>query len=94
MDELTIDKIVNLGELRYPPLKCASILDIKPKDLATFLKDILNPDTTIGRAYQRGKDLADFNIDTTLYKLAKTGDPKSIDLLEYRQKKYDKEQKS
>lgn len=89
--ELTEDlkqKIVNLGELKYPPEKCANVLTLYGENRHKFIKALLDQTSEIYQLYQMGSDLADFNIDTKLYQLAKTGDAKSIDMLEYRQKKY------
>jgi len=90
MDQELKQKIINLGELRYPPDKCANVLELSGEERLDFIRDIKTQGTNINCWYQIGIDLADFNIDSKLYQLAKTGDHKSIDMLEYRQKKYTK----
>ena len=90
MTDETLKKIINLGALGYPADKCANVLDLTGEDRQSFLADFKNPKSEIAQAYQAGMDVADFEIDTKLLQLAKTGDAKSIQLLENRKRKYRK----
>lgn len=86
MDEETRTKIINLGSLLYPAEKCANILMLTGAKRAQFLKDFLNPSSEVAQCYQIGIDLADFEIDSKLLQLAKSGDLKAIQKLEFRKK--------
>ena len=88
MTDETLKKIQSLGSLGYPADKCANVLELTGEDRAKFLADFKNPKSEIAQVYQIGIDIADFEIDAKLLQLAKTGDAKSIQLLETRKKKH------
>jgi hypothetical protein len=67
-----IKKIVNLGTLGYGLEKCLNVLDVE--DPKQFAKDFDNPDSVVGKAYKKGRDIADFAIDSKLFEMARQGD--------------------
>jgi len=82
--EEIIKKVVTLGSLGYPKEKCLNILELTTEQRMAFEQQFKQPKSTIGKAYQTGVDLADFEIDKKLYELAKTGDLKAIKEFELR----------
>lgn len=85
--EEILKKVVNLGSLRYPVEKCMNVLQLDGESRKEFEKDFLNQDSEIAKNYQTGIDVADFEIDTKLFNLARTGDPKAIKAFDERIKK-------
>jgi hypothetical protein len=82
------DKLLNLGKLGYPPVKCANVLQLTGRSRDQFIKDMTDPDSEAAKTWQMGQDLADFEIDTKLYMLARSGDIKSLHALEYRKQSH------
>ena len=78
------EKLLNLGELCYPPDKIIVILEID--DGPAFMAEFHNPESEIAILYHKGQQLRDFKIDSKLYQLAQAGDLKALDDLEYRRK--------
>lgn len=75
--------IVNAGAFGYSPKKLASILGITESDIQTEMK---KKDSQFNKLMQRGKDTADYVIDLKLFELAKSGDIKAIEQLDYRKR--------
>lgn len=73
-----LSKVVDLGKLQYPAEKIISILNIPEKEKNIFIDDFNNPSHEIYKSYQMGIDIRDFEIDSKLYQLAKTGDLKAM----------------
>jgi len=67
-----LKKIISLGTLSYGVEKCVNVLGLEDEE--QFREDFRNPETRVYKAYQKGKDIADFAIDTKLFELAKDGD--------------------
>lgn len=86
-DELT-RKVTGMGMLKYPPSKMANVLDLSPEDEVEFCRQLDDTSSDLSRAYQKGIDKADYLVDSKLFELAKTGDIKSIELLEKRRSQY------
>ncbi len=84
-DEDFIKKIVNLGTLQYGINQAINILDISEKDQEQFVTDWSNPESVIGKAYQKGVDKSQYVIDMKLFKMASEGDLKALQKFEERQ---------
>jgi hypothetical protein len=84
-DEEFLKKMVQVGTLGYPLSKILNVLDID--DDKSFVKDFDNPNSIIGKSYQKGVDKADFIIDSKLFEMAKGGDLKALD--KYERRKHD-----
>lgn len=87
-DEATLAKIVDLGKLGYPAEKCSNILGYKGAEKAGFLADFEDDKSQVFENYQNGKDLADFEMDTKVYQLAKAGDLAAIKEFELRRTRF------
>lgn len=74
-----LKKVLSLGSLNYPLQKIISVLDIE--DEGQFRKDFNNKQSAVFKAYNKGKDRAQFEIDKKIFELAKGGDHKSIEYL-------------
>jgi hypothetical protein len=78
------DKLIMLGELHYPLQKCLNILDVPDADIADFTKEFENEKSKVFQHWNKGRDKSDFDIDTKLLMLAKSGDINAIKLLDQR----------
>jgi len=78
-----LKRLTQLGALGYGAKKCANVIEVDFTD--DFAREFHNPESEIGKAYQKGKDMADFAIDAKLFELAKAGDIKALEKLETRQ---------
>lgn len=78
-----IDIVVSFGIVRYPLDK---ILNIIPYDVDKdlFTQHFNDPDHPICKAYQKGIDRSDYDIDIRLYEMAKSGDLKALEVFEER----------
>src|SRR4051812_30947278 len=80
-----IKRIIGVGTLGYSLQKIINALDIDEKDVQQFTNDFYDPVSKVAKAYQKGKDKADYAIDIKLFELAQGGD---LDALrEYEQRK-------
>jgi len=79
-----IKRIVILGTLGYGVEKCINVLDVE--DEAQFRADFANPSSAVGKAYQKGKGIADFAIDSKLFEKAKSGDLQALKQFEQRKR--------
>jgi hypothetical protein len=82
-----IKKMTQLGALGYGVQKCANVIEVDCTD--QFETEFFNPASEIGKAYQKGKDMADFAIDAKLFDLAKNGDLEA--LAEFNERKASRE---
>lgn len=87
-----IDTVVSFGIVRYPLEK---ILNIIPDDVDKdeFTQQFNDPDHPIFKAYQKGIDRSDYDIDIRLFEMAKSGDMKALEKYEDRQFIRSKEKK-
>ena len=88
IDTEMCQKVQNLGALGYPLAMVMNVLCLPPDDRPEFEKLFNDPQSDVFRHYGQGKDIFNFEVDTVLYRLAKTGDIKSLKELEGRQKRY------
>ena len=79
-----IEQVISFGIVDYPLDK---ILNILPNDVDHGTFTIHFHDTThpIHQAYRKGQDRRDFDIDITLFNMAKSGDLKALEKYEERQ---------
>lgn len=71
-----------MGMLGYNVDKIINVMDIQ--DVKTFKTDFITMGSVVRKAYQAGKDKADFIIDIKLFELAKQGDIKALEKFEQR----------
>lgn len=81
IDKELKEKIINCGVFGYDEKKMANILDI---DAAEIKKMLSNKKSEFYLLYEKGKDRADYVIDLKLFEMAKAGDLKALEKLEYR----------
>lgn len=77
-----LKKVSSLGMLGYSMSKIINVLDVE--DEAQFELDFNDKKHPVHRAYQKGKDKADFQIDKKLFDLAISGDMKALTKYEER----------
>ena len=77
------EQIVNFGVFEYNSKKIASILSVNENEIKT---EIAEPNSELSKLLQKGKDMADYVIDLKLFNMAKEGDMKALDKLEYRKR--------
>lgn len=87
MNEELQKKIIALGSLNYPVEKCANALELLGDERIQFIENFNNPNSEIYKLYLIGKDVADFEIDSKLLQLSKTGDLKALKELNERNRK-------
>lgn len=75
-------QMVHMGILGYPVEKCINILDITDEN--KFRKDFNDPGSAVAKAYKKGVDKGDYQIDMTLYKKASEGDLSALKAYERR----------
>jgi hypothetical protein len=80
-----IDLVVSFGIVGYPLDK---ILNIIPDDIChvLFTMQFNDPDHPIAKAYQRGQDRRDFDIDIKLFNLAISGNLDALEKFERRKR--------
>jgi hypothetical protein len=76
--------IKNCGAYQYSIDKCLRVLDLPTDQEVTFIEDFDDPDSEVYRQYNKGKDQADYYLDTKLFSLAREGDMKALDKFEQR----------
>ena len=78
-----IDTVVSFGIVRYPLEK---ILNIIPDDVdkVEFALQFNDPTHPICKAYQKGIDRSDYDIDIRLFEMAKSGDLSALEKYERR----------
>jgi hypothetical protein len=82
MDQDTIQKVEMMGVMNYDLRKILNI--VEPNDPEDFKRKLQDPNSELGKAYQRGADKRDFKIDMALWEKAKEGDAKALDKWEQR----------
>lgn len=80
-----IDMVVSFGIVDYPLHK---ILNIIPRDVdpVLFTDQFNDPTHPIHKAYRQGQDRRDYDIDITLYNMAKAGDLDALEKFERRKR--------
>ena len=81
------EQIINFGAFDYDAKKIANILNLEIKIVEAELK---NKNSELSLLWQKGKDMADYVIDLKLFDQAKNGDVKSLNKLEERKWKRNK----
>jgi hypothetical protein len=81
-----LTKIKNCGAYQYPVDKCLRVLELPQKQEADFIEDFDDPDSEVFREYSKGRDQADYYLDTKLFALARDGDMKALDKFEERRR--------
>lgn len=81
-NEEFINKMIQVGTFGYPLSKIINVLEIA--DISEFTEDFDDPESLVYKAYKKGKDKADFIMDTRLFQKAKTGDLQAMELYSYR----------
>jgi hypothetical protein len=82
--ELT-DLVVSFGIVRYPLDKILNIIpdDVDRDEFTTQFNDPTHP---IAKAYQKGIDRSDYDIDIRLFEMAKSGDLGALEKFERRKR--------
>lgn len=86
--ESILSKMVDLGKLMYSPEKCANVLGFSGKERDQFILDFQDPKGELQTNFQVGIDVSDFEIDTKIYMLAKSGDLKAVEMFEFRRGRF------
>lgn len=78
-----IDTVVSFGIVRYPLEK---ILNIIPDDVDKdeFTQQFNDPTHPVAKAYQKGIDRSEYDIDIRLFEMAKSGDLAALEKYERR----------
>ena len=76
IEEKNIETVINMGALRYPADKIASILGENLQDIEN---ELLNEGSQLSTLLKRGRDMADYVLDLKLFELAKSGDINAMD---------------
>lgn len=77
------EQIINIGVFGYPASKIANILAFDVDEVEKELKDKYSK---LNQLLSKGKDMADYVIDLKLFEMARTGDIKALEKLNYRKK--------
>jgi len=77
------EQVINFGVFNYDSRKIASILELDKDEVDSELK---NEESELSKLLQKGKDMADYVIDLKLFEMAKTGDIKALEKLDYRKR--------
>lgn len=77
------EQIVNFGVFEYDTLKMSNILDVSEHEI---IKEMKNTSSDFYKLYQKGVDMADYVIDLKLFDMAKSGDIKALDKLDFRKR--------
>jgi len=77
------EQIINFGVFNYDALKIANILGLTETEIETEIKD---KNSDLSKLLQKGRDMSDFVIDLKLFEMARSGDIKALEELEYRKK--------
>lgn len=79
-----LKQVLSVGLLGYPLAKVINVLDIEDADADDFRRDFNNPASEIYKAYHKGLDKADYEIDIQLFEMARSGDLKALEKFEER----------
>lgn len=77
------EQIVNFGVFEYDAEKIASILCLDVKEVQ---EEIESKTSLLSQLLQKGRDMADYVIDLKLFEMAKSGDIKALEKLDYRKR--------
>lgn len=77
------EQIINFGVFNYDALKIANILGKTETEIETEMK---NENSDLSKLLQKGKDMSDFVIDLKLFEMAKSGDIKALEKLDFRKR--------
>lgn len=77
------EQIINFGVFDYDALKIANILGLTETEVENEMK---NENSDLSKLLQKGKDMSDFVIDLKLFEMAKSGDIKALEKLDFRKK--------
>jgi hypothetical protein len=77
------EQIVNFGAFGYDALKIGNILGLTEIEIENEIK---NENSELFKLLQKGRDMSDFVIDLKLFEMAKTGDIKALEKLDFRRK--------
>lgn len=86
--EDVLNKVIDLGKLNYPAKKCISVLGLEGDSAIDFETQFFDTQSEVAKKYQIGIDLADFELDSKIFQLAKSGDLKAIKEYDERRKIY------
>ena len=78
------EMVINCGVFDYDARKLSNILGFDKKDVELEIK---NKESELNQLLQKGKDMADYVIDLKLFEMAKSGDLKALEKLNYRKNK-------
>lgn len=84
IDDELLRKITSLGTLDYNINKIINICDIEDADIQMFTKEFNTENSAIHRAYTKGKDKADYALDSRLFEMARNGNINAIKKYEQR----------
>ncbi len=84
--EIFLKSVAGCGCLGYPLSKIINVLEID--DEAAFTQDFDDENSAVYKAFKKGIDLADYEIDQKLLQLSKEGNLKALDDLEKRKAVY------
>jgi len=77
------EQIVNFGALEYDASRVSSILGL---DIKIVEAEMNNKGSQMSILIQRGRDMADYVVDLKLFDMAKAGDIKALEKLDYRKR--------
>lgn len=84
VNDQMIQKIRDYAMCDMTPLQIASLLNILPAGLDTFIDAFLQPETLIAQAYKKGRNMMDYNTNVELARAAEKGDVEAIEMLAHR----------
>lgn len=77
------EQIINFGAFGYDALKIGNILGLPEIEIENEMKD---ENSELFKLLQKGRDMSDFVIDLKLFEMAKSGDIKALEKLDYRKR--------
>ena len=77
------EQIINFGVFSYSADKISSIMGLP---VTAIQNEMDSPHSKFNLLLQKGVDMSDYVIDLKLFEMAKTGDIKALDKLNYRKK--------
>ena len=77
------EQIINFGVFGYDALKMGNILNMKEAEIQNEMK---NETSDFYKLFQKGRDMADYVIDLKLFEMAKSGDIKALEKLDFRKR--------
>ena len=84
LSEEQLTHVKQCGMLGYDIERTINIVDLKASEEADFRRQFQTEGSAVAKAYQRGKEQAEYGLDIALLKRAKAGDMKAINELEKR----------